>query len=96
MNVGRITTCATSTQFKDWNAIPWQKVEKKVKRIQVRIAKAIREGKYNKAKSLQWLLTHSYYGKLLAVMKVTSNKGKNTPGIDGKTWKTAEEKLEAV
>lgn len=96
MNAGRITTCATSTQFKDWNAIPWQKVEKKVKRIQVRIAKAIREGKYNKAKSLQWLLTHSYYGRLLAVMKVTSNKGKNTPGIDGKTWKTPEEKLEAA
>ena len=35
-------------------------------------------GHYNKVKSLQWLLTHSFYAKALAVKRVTSNKGKNT------------------
>ena len=37
---------------------------------------------------LQYLITHSFYGKALAVKRVISNKGKNTPGIDGKLWKT--------
>ena len=32
---------------------------------------------------LQYLLTSSFYAKLLAVKKITSNKGKNTPGIAG-------------
>jgi len=31
-----------------------------VKRLQMRIAKAISNGKHGKAKSLQWLLTHSF------------------------------------
>jgi len=47
----------------------------------VRIAKAVREGRYGKAKALRWLLTHSYYARLLAVKRVTSDKGKKTPGI---------------
>ena len=54
------------------------------------------EKKYRKAKSLQWLLTHSYHGKLLAVKRVTTNKGKNTPGVDGVVWQTAPEKMAAV
>lgn len=34
----------------DWNAICWTKVEKQVRRLQVRIAKAVREGRHGKAK----------------------------------------------
>lgn len=79
-----------------WDAIDWQTVNQQVYRLQMRIAKAIREGKQSKAKSLQWILTHSYYAKLLAVKRVTDNTGKNTPGIDGITWKTAQEKILAV
>ena len=33
-------------------------------------------GRTGKVKSLQWLLTHSFYGRALAVKRVTSNKGK--------------------
>jgi hypothetical protein len=50
-----------------WDTLNWVTVEAQVKQLQMRIAKAIREGKYRKAKSLQWLLTHSYFAKLLAM-----------------------------
>jgi RNA-directed DNA polymerase len=79
-----------------WDAIPWPDVKKKVERLQMRIAKATREGKHRKANSLQWILTHSYYAKLLAVKRVTTNKGKRTAGVDGVIWKTSAEKLAAV
>jgi len=62
----------------------------------MRIAKAVKERRWNKVKVLQYLLTHSLSAKLLAVRRVTSNKGKNTPGIDGILWKDAKEKLHAA
>lgn len=69
--------------YKDWDAIDWCSIRKKVKKLQNRIAKAIRKRKYNKTKALQRILTHSYYAKLLAVRRVVTNKGKKTPGVDG-------------
>lgn len=47
-------------------------------------------------KRLQYLLTHSYYAKLLAVRKVTTNKGKNTSGIDKELWSTPASKMRAA
>ena len=79
-----------------WQTINWQTVQEIVNRLQVRIAKAIKLGRHNRAKALQWLLTHSFYAKLLAVKRVTQNKGKNTPGIDHVIWKTPKQKMEAV
>lgn len=49
----------------------------------MRIAKAVKENRWNRVKALQYLLTRSFYAKLLAVKRVTSNKGKKTPGVDG-------------
>lgn len=57
-------------------------------KLQIRIAKATREGRWNKVKSLQWLLTHSFSAKCLAVKRVTTNRGGRTPGVDGKVLKT--------
>lgn len=48
-----------------WNNIDWKKVEKHVNRLQTRIAKAVKEGKWHLVKRLQYLLAHSYYAKLL-------------------------------
>jgi len=62
----------------------------------MRIAKAVKEGKHGRVKSLQWILTHAFYAKALAVKRVTSNKGKNTPGVDGILWKTARVKMQAI
>jgi RNA-directed DNA polymerase len=69
-----------------WNLINWDSVKSEVKRLQVRIAKAVTEQRWHKVKALQWLLTHSFSGKLLAVKRVSSNKGAKTPGIDGVVW----------
>ncbi len=89
-------TGAPSAHFKTWNSVQGNRVEKEVKRLQMRIAKAIREGRQGKAKALQWLLTHSFYGKLMAVKRVTDNQGAKTPGVDGVVWDTPKSKMEAV
>ncbi|EOX4457775.1 reverse transcriptase N-terminal domain-containing protein [Vibrio antiquarius] len=47
-----------------WQSIDWKAVERHVLRLQMRIAKAIREGKHGKAKALQWILTNSKAAKL--------------------------------
>lgn len=87
---------APFTRGNFWKAIDWSKVRRMVRRVQIRIAKAVKEGRYGKAKALQWLLTHSFYGKLLAVKRVVSNRGKNTPGVDAIIWSTPEQKMQAV
>ncbi len=79
-----------------WKDVDWSKARQYVRRLQIRIAKAVKEGSKGKVKALQWLLTHSHYAKLLAVKRVTSNKGKNTPGVDGILWKGDRAKMEAA
>jgi RNA-directed DNA polymerase len=79
-----------------WRSIEWDRAWREVKRLQMRIAKAVKDGKPARVKALQWILTHSFYAKALAVKRVTSNKGKKTPGIDGVLWKTTKDKIFAV
>lgn len=81
---------------KKWKAIVWKRKWHQVRRLQVRIAKAVKEKRWNKVKVLQYILTRSFYAKLLAVKRVTSNKGKKTPGIDGVLWQGARAKWRAV
>ncbi len=81
---------------KMWSALDWKYIRRQVRRLQVRIAKAVKENRWNKVKSLQYLLTRSFYAKLLAVKRVTSNKGKKTPGVDGVLWKGARAKWRAT
>ena len=89
-------TNASKPVYTTWEAINWQHVKLRVKQLQMRIAKAIREGKYRRANSLQWILTHSFYAKLLAIRRVTQNRGSKTPGIDNILWRTSRQKLNAV
>ena len=79
-----------------WKSIDWKKAEAEVNRLQARIAKATQEKKWNTVKRLQYLLTHSYYAKALAVRKVTTNKGKNTSGVDKELWSTPTSKMRGV
>jgi RNA-directed DNA polymerase len=81
---------------RDWKAIDWTAIREQVRRLQMRIAKATQSGNHRKAQSLQWLLTHSWAAKLLAVQKVTSNKGARTPGVDNVIWRTDKQKLHAA
>jgi RNA-directed DNA polymerase len=78
------------------DGLSWKTVEWKVKRLQMRIAEAAKRGNFRTMRSLQWLLAHSRFAKLLAVRRVTSNKGKNTPGVDGVVWRTCRQKMRAV
>ncbi|MEQ1969329.1 group II intron reverse transcriptase/maturase [Xenorhabdus nematophila] len=79
-----------------WHTIDWYSCFRDVKRLQLRIAKASQKKQWRKAKALQRLLTRSFSAKAIAVKRVTENTGKNTPGVDGKTWNTPETKWEAI
>ncbi|MBV8611817.1 MAG: reverse transcriptase N-terminal domain-containing protein, partial [Singulisphaera sp.] len=77
------------------HSINWKKVWCTVRRLQARIVKAMAEGRWNKAKALVYLLTHSFAGRALAILRVVDNSGAKTPGVDGVTWNTPESKSAA-
>lgn len=81
---------------RQWESIDFKHALKQVRRLQRRIAKAVAEGRWNKVKVLQRLLTRSYWAKVLAVRKVTSNRGARTPGVDGKRWTTSAQKMKGA
>ena len=83
-------------EAKKWSSRNWKEAQRQVRRLQMRIAKAVKEHRWNKVNALQHLLTHSFNAKLLAVKRVTSNKGKKTPGVDGVLWKGARAKWRAA
>src|SRR5271169_6476995 len=87
---------AVSSEATQWYAIDWPTINRNVRRLQVRIAQATKEGSWGKVRALQRLLTHSYSGKVLAVRRVTENTGKKTPGVDQEIWNTPEKKIQAV
>jgi RNA-directed DNA polymerase len=87
---------APSHAHENWHAINWSAAHREVRRLQTRIVKATQEGRRGKLKALQRLLTHSFSGKALAVRRVTENQGHRTPGVDGETWNTPEQKMAAV
>jgi RNA-directed DNA polymerase len=80
----------------NWHDVDWRRAIRYVRRLQVRIVKAVKEGKWRLVKALQRLLSHSVSGRLLAVRRVTENRGKKTPGVDGIRWDTPEKKMDAV
>jgi RNA-directed DNA polymerase len=79
----------------DWHSIPWKKVLRTVRRLQARIVKALQEGRWGKVKALVYLLTHSFGGRALAILRVVSHTGARTPGIDQQRWNTPEAKTAA-
>ena len=94
MNVAYVT-CAPAGET-DWEEIVWSELNCNVKRLQARIVKATQQGRWNKVKAMQHLLTHSFSGKALAVKRVTTNKGKRTPGVDKIIWATPKSKADAI
>lgn len=80
----------------DWQSLDWPAIQRHVRRLQVRIVKAIQAGRWGKAKALQRLLSHSFSAKALAVKRVTENQGKRTAGMDGQIWNTPLKKATAI
>ncbi len=79
----------------DWHSINWKTVYRNVRQLQARIVKAVRKGRWNKVKTLVYLLTHSFSGRALAILRVISNSGARTQGVDGTLWNTPEAKSAA-
>jgi len=90
------SVCASSSQAAQWEQVDWIQCERKVSRLQARIVKATQAKRWNKVKALQRLLTCSFSGKALAVKRVTDNRGKRTPGVDGIIWNTPAAKRKAI
>ena len=76
----------------EWKTINWDAMKATVNRLQARIVKANKE----KVRSLQRLLSRSFAAKLLAVKRVSENKGKRTPGVDNRLLDTAKKKWQQV
>ena len=95
MSAAEMPAGAAPDRTPDWHSIEWKKVWRTVRRLQARIVKAVTEGRWNKVKALVYLLTHSFGGRALAILRVVSNSGAKTPGVDGILWNTPEAKSAA-
>lgn len=71
-----------------WSSIDWTSAQHRVSRLQARIVKAVQAGRWHRVRCLQRLLRKSLAAKLLALRRVTSNRGRNTAGVDGIILKT--------
>jgi RNA-directed DNA polymerase len=80
----------------NWHNINWSVCHRAVRSLQKRIVKALQRDNWRKVKRLSYLLTRSLAARALAIKRVTENSGKKTPGIDGKLWKTPQQKIDAV
>ena len=73
-----------SRHTEDWQALPWKKFQRNVRRLQQRIYRAERRGDWKRVRNLQRLLLRSWSARCLAVRQVTQeNRGKRTAGVDG-------------
>lgn len=78
-----------------WSKINWAQIERDVRRLQGRIFRASKMGDNKQTKNLMKLLARSEKAKLLAIYIITQkNKGRSTPGIDGKIYSTIKERME--
>src|SRR6266481_6364635 len=95
MSAAEMLAGAARRHMPDWHSIDWRKVWRTVRRLQARIVKAVQEGRWNKVRALVYLLTHSFAGRAVAILRVISNRGSRTPGVDGDVWNTPEAKTAA-
>lgn len=79
-----------------WHSIDWKLHHQKVRKLQSRIAKATLNKQWRRVKSLQRMLVRSFSAKVLAVKRVTENRGRKTPGVDKQLWSTPDSKWKAV
>lgn len=80
----------------NWYSINWKRASLEVQYFQDQIAVAAKESEPGKIRELQTLAVRKFSFRAMAVRKVTTNKGRNTVGIDGVKWDTAHKKFDAV
>lgn len=83
--------------MKTWKDINWTKVNLMVFDLQSKIFKASVNRSIGKVKYYQKTLVNSHEARLIAVRKVTQdNRGKKTPGVDGKLTLKHHERMKLV
>lgn len=92
------TKCLPATSYSNdsWHTIDWKLCHQRIKKLQVRIAKATLNGNIRQVKKLQRMLVRSFSARALAVKRVTENRGKKTPGVDKVLWNTPTLKWNAI
>lgn len=91
-----IESCKKDITHINWLAVDFDVVEQSVKILQNRIVKAKLTGRTRMVKKLQSLLVKSLNARILAVKRVSENKGKKTAGVDGKLLDTSIKKCKCV
>ena len=91
-----VTDLTDKELAQQWKTIDWNRAEEIVNNLQSRIASAAKERNWKKVSQLSRLLTRSYYARILAVRKVSTNKGSKTPGIDKILWLSSADKMRAA
>ncbi len=77
--------------------VKWPQAERTVYKLQKRIYRAAEGGNRKQVRRLQKLLLRSRTARLLAVRQVTQdNRGKRSPGVDGKASLTPTERMKLV
>ena len=81
----------------DWSLIPWDSIDKRVRKLRRRIFRATREQKWNLVRNLMKLMLRSYFNLLVSVRQVTQkNKGKKTAGVDKEVALTPKARMALV
>jgi len=89
-------SCKKDITHINWLAVDFEVVEQSVRILQNRIVKAKLAGRKRMVNKLQKLLVKSLNARILAVKRVSENKGKNTAGVDGKLLDTEVKKSKYV
>lgn len=79
---------------KIWDNNDWEKCEETLSNLQFDMTLACMNHDWSNAKSIYRKITRSLDVKMLAVRHVSSSRG--FTGIDGKKWKTSDEKMRAA
>lgn len=87
------TNNKTAKCYKD---IDWKQCVDNLSQLQYEILRAYRANDMKRVQRIQTQLTRSFSARALAVRKVTSNSGRNTPGVDGIIWNQPEQKFSAI
>lgn len=83
----------TSKHEDEWT--DWKEIERHVLRLQRQLGSAVEQNNRKVVRRVKWLIRTSYHATLLAIRHVTQeNKGRHTPGVDGKTYTTPSQRKE--
>lgn len=82
--------------IKERNNIDWKQCFVVLRKLQYKIVVALREKDLKLVKIRQHELTPSFAARALAVRKVVTAKGRNTPGVDKVIWDNKEVRFRAI